>query len=96
MLGFIITVELGAVGGNILLRPPHCYGSEFPYWYIVANDLDGWEEPLLDQITLFHGICYAVISDDDTLDLHELDHVDENNFPWEHWRLVAARVPGQK
>jgi hypothetical protein len=97
MLGFFIMVgPRTARGGHILVRPPHCYGSKFPYWYIVADNPDGWDQALLDKFIQLQGICYAAISDDDTLDLHELDHVDENNFPWDHWRLIAARVPRQR
>jgi hypothetical protein len=96
MTGFDTFVAPGRRGGFIMVRPPRCYGSNFPYWHIVADNHDGWDEPLLDKIVQFQGICFAAISDDDTMDLHELDHVDENNFPWDHWRLVAARVPGHK
>ena len=96
LAGFFIFVAPGSRGGLISVRPPRCYGSTFPYWHIVADNRDGWDEPLLDKIVQFEGVCFAAISDDDTMDLHELDHVDENNFPWDHWRLVAARVPGPK
>jgi hypothetical protein len=37
-------------------------------------------------------IDYAAISQDETLDLEELRHVNKSNFPWDHWRLIAARV----
>jgi hypothetical protein len=51
-----------------------------------------WEESVLDELIKRPGIYCAVLSTDDTLDLHELDHVDKDNFPWEHWNLVAARI----
>jgi hypothetical protein len=96
MLGFVIMAGRGSAKASLIsVWPPKCFGSKFPYWHVLANSHDGWGEPFLDRIIQLQGIHFAAISDDDTMDLHELDHVDENNFPWDHWLLVAARVTKQ-
>jgi hypothetical protein len=96
MLGFaIMMINVGF----IRVTAQSLHHRKLPYLTIVADYsqiVDGsyyqWDESILDEIIKYHGIYYAVLSADDTLDLHELDHVDEDNFPWKHWNLVAART----
>jgi hypothetical protein len=61
-------------------------------WRIVAEMRQQWDEKLLDKLISFSAIENAVITQDDTLDLGDLHHVDRANFPWGHWQLVAARL----
>jgi hypothetical protein len=91
MLGFVIMM---LKVGSISVASQSLHGTKLPYLQILG-DTDSyclWEESLLDELIKCHGIYYAALSVDDTLDLHELDHVDKDNFPWEHWNLVAARI----
>jgi hypothetical protein len=46
----------------------------------------------LDKLIGFPTIDYVVITQDDTLDLDDLDRVNRTNFPWDHWQLVAAKL----
>jgi hypothetical protein len=96
MLGFVIMmIKIGFI--RVTAQALH--RRKLPYLTIVAEyskNEDGsyyqWEESILDEIIKYHGIYYAALSADDTLDLHQLDHVDKDNFPWKHWNLVAARI----
>jgi hypothetical protein len=90
MLGFIVMM---VKAGYIRVCSQQLYDTKLPYLQILGDTHDSqWEESLLDELVKRPGIYYAALSMDDTLDLHELDHVDKDNFPWEHWNLVAARI----
>jgi hypothetical protein len=71
--------------------PPRFF-TKTEAWRIVGETDQAWDENLLDQIINFNGIEYAAISVDETLDFQDLEHVNNNNFPWSHWRLIAART----
>ncbi len=76
----------------ICVWPPKCFGSAMGVWRIIGETDKSWDETLLDQIIDFPGIEHAAISVDEAMDLENLDHVNCENFPWGHWRLIAART----
>jgi len=89
LLGFLI---LFGGGRLVSVYPPKCFGSVLEVWRIIGETEQRWDEILLDQLIGLAEIDYAIISQDETLDLEELHHVNNSNFPWGHWRLIAARV----
>jgi hypothetical protein len=89
LLGFLISFGGGRF---VAVYPPKCFGSLLEAWRIIGETDQRWNEILLDQLIGLAEIDYAVISQDETLDLEELHHVNNGNFPWGHWRLITARV----
>jgi hypothetical protein len=89
MLGFRILFSEGWIS---VVMPSLYYENKLPYIRIVGESDNDWNESLLDELMKYSGTHYAVISLEETLDLEELDHVYNANFPWGHWRLVVARV----
>jgi hypothetical protein len=77
--------------GSVSVRPPKCFASKSPYWRVLGDTVAAWDEVLLDEIIRYSGVVYGAITQEETLDLE--DHVNKHNFPWQHWRLVAARFP---
>jgi hypothetical protein len=76
----------------ILATPPKSFGTVSETWRVYAERRDDWAESLLDKIIELPAVEYAVICCEEALDLDAFAHVDTNNFPWEHWRLIAARI----
>jgi hypothetical protein len=76
----------------ILATPPRSFGTMRETWNVYAQKHDDWADSLLDKIIELPAIEYAVISCEEALDLDAFAHVDTSNFPWEHWRLIAARI----
>jgi hypothetical protein len=88
MLGFVMMM---VKVGYISVSSQSLHDRKLPYLQILGW-YNQWEESLLDQLIKYRGIYYVALSVDDTLDLDDLDHVDKDNFPWEHWNLVVARI----
>jgi hypothetical protein len=74
-------------GRFICLWPPR-----FETWRIVGETNENLDEMLLDKLIVLPEIEYAAASQDEMLDIDQLDHVRRDNFPWDDWRLIAARV----
>jgi hypothetical protein len=83
LISDILGFQIGFGGGTFIsVWPPKCFNSALEAWRIVAETDEKWDEALLDKVIEFPEVDYAVISQDETLDLEELDHVNRNNFPW--------------
>ena len=89
MPGFIIMLH---DYGLISVSRPRSFASKLPYWRIKGDSVEAWDTSLLDKIIEYPGVVYAAITQEETLDLERLDHIDEHSFPWQHWRLIAARL----
>jgi hypothetical protein len=89
MLGFFIGV---GVGRFISVYPPRSFNSKLAVWRIIAETNQHWDKVLLDNIIEFSGINYAIISQDEALDLDPFDRLNRDNFPWDHWQLIAAKL----
>jgi hypothetical protein len=92
ILGFRIIVSRG---NFVTVWSPNCFDSALKTWRIIGEGEATWNEALLDEIIDFPDVEYAIISQDETLDLEQFDHVRRSNLPWDHWRLIAARVSSE-
>jgi hypothetical protein len=79
-------------GDFISVYPPGHADSRTIFWRIVFESKNTALNMPSDLIFSKRGVAYVAISQDETLGLEAIPHLTNDNFPWNHWLLIDAKV----
>jgi len=88
------SVRLFGPTDSTLLGSVYCprFSNEPPnLWLGWAEGVQRPWAQVLDELLAVEGLQFVAVTVEETID-HCCDQVTADNFPWKHWRLLAAAV----
>jgi hypothetical protein len=99
----IVSLKKGEIG-SICFNGPESFGGIFRPFFAksIHADWHAWVESkgfdvesAFKKLQDFDGLNFLALSDGDSPDFAEIDHVTEENFPWGWFLLVTGAVRGK-